>query len=393
MMIAKKAAGLLPVLAFCSFLVGFDSIATVPLLPSISASTDMPLPSGGLLYTSYAAAYALTAPWMGSLSDRWSRKGVLLIGLALLGGSTALVGMGQTFAELILYRILTGIGAGMIEPVVYAIAGDAFAYEERGRAMGIITAALISSSVLGVPVAGAVTEWASWSWTFWIVAILTVAALAGVTAVAPEARPVRPHPVTVRATQLRYVFRNPSVFFSLLGSFLYYGALQGMFALAGAFYYTSYGLGSGETGLLLTAAGASSVAGSLLGGKWADRRRKNRVVAVASVLTGVFVFALSLFTVNLWVSVLLHILWAAFYAAGQSAFTALVSELEPKSRGAVLSFNSSAMYIGAGAMTALAAALLRTESFWPIGLLCGAANVLVAFIVMSVIREREAVGQ
>ena len=44
---AKKNNLLLPMLAFCSFLVGFDAIATVPLLPAISASTDMPsrLPS------------------------------------------------------------------------------------------------------------------------------------------------------------------------------------------------------------------------------------------------------------------------------------------------------------------------------------------------------------
>lgn len=388
MMNKPQSARLLPLLAFCSFLVGFDATATVPLLPAISASTDMPLASGGLLYAAYAVAYALAAPCMGSLSDRRGRNGVLLAGIALFGASTAMVGMGRTFAELIIFRVLTGIGAGMIEPAVYAIAGDAFDYDRRGRAMGVITAALISSSVLGVPLAGAIAEFASWRQAFGVIAILAVIALAGAAAVIPAVSPGRSAPGP--AAQIRLVFRKPSVFWSLLGSFLYFGALQGMFALAGVFYYTEYGLGSGETGLLLMAAGASSVAGSLLGGKWADRTRKQRVIAIAGVLSDVSVFALSLFTVSLWVSALLHLLWTALYAAGQAAFTALVSELDPQSRGTVLSLNSSAMYIGASAMSALAAALLTAGAFWPIGLLCGVANGLVAIIASAAIRERAA---
>jgi len=87
------------------------------------------------------------------------------------------------------------------------------------------------------------------------------------------------------------------------------------------------------------------------------------------------------------------VLWAAFYAAGQSAFTALVSELDPRSRGTVLSFNSSAMYIGASAMSALAAALLEAGPFWTIGLMCGLADLLVAAIVLSAVRERGAAGR
>ena len=389
----RQNARLLAVLAFCSFLVGFDAIATVPLLPSIAASTDMPLASGGLLYAGYAGAYALTAPVAGALSDRAGRKAVLLAGLVLFGAATALVGTGQTFAALMLFRVLTGIGAGMIEPAVYAVAGDTHAYAERGRAMGIITAALISSSVIGVPLAGFISEMTSWRWTFWIIALLAAPALAAALATIPNVRPAR----SVREApgllqQFGAVFSRPSVFFSLLGSFLYYGALQGLFALAGVYYFTHYGLGSGETGLVLLAAGAASVAGSLAGGRWADRRRKGRVVAFAGAAAGLFVFLLSAVTFNLWLSVLLHVLWAALYAAGQSAFTALVSELEPDSRGTVLSFNSSAMYVGASAMSGLAAILLETGSFRPVGLMCAAANLLVAAIAAFVIRERRTAG-
>lgn len=139
----------LPVLALCSFLVGFDSIVTIPLIPAMVRDTNLPVNLGGLLVTVYALAYALSAPFLGAISDRRGRKNMLLAGIALFAVATALTGFADTFTMLILFRILSGIGAGMIEPGVFAIVGDTYSYEQRGRAVGIVTGALISSAILG----------------------------------------------------------------------------------------------------------------------------------------------------------------------------------------------------------------------------------------------------
>ncbi|SDI67082.1 Major Facilitator Superfamily protein [Alteribacillus bidgolensis] len=74
---------LLPVLALCSFLVGFDTIVTVPLIPTMVKDTNLPIDLGGLLVTSYAVAYAISAPIFGAISDRWGRKKMLLLGMSL----------------------------------------------------------------------------------------------------------------------------------------------------------------------------------------------------------------------------------------------------------------------------------------------------------------------
>lgn len=384
----KPNRWILPILALCSFLVGYDSIVTVPLLPEIAKTTDMPLQSGGLLYVSYAIAYAIMAPIMGSVSDRWNRKGILMIGVLLFGVSTAFVGMGNTFTFLLIFRILSGIGAGMIEPIVYAIVGDSYSYEERGRAMGVVTAALISPAVLGVPLGGYIAELTTWHWTFWIIALFSGIALIAIAVAVPNQKHTHDKIFSL-SQQVKSVFCDSSVFFSLLGSFLYFGALQGMFVLAGVYYYTYYGMNSGQTGLILMAAGASSVIGSLIGGKLADKWNKKQVASVASILCAIFVFSLSLLTTELWISILLHVIWAAMYAIGQSAFTALISELQPQSRGTVMSFNSSAMYIGAGLLSAVATVLLKMGSFWLIGLMCGIANTIVMIIIGFAIRENQ----
>lgn len=146
-----ESKALLPVLALCSFLVGFDLIVTIPLIPTMVRDTNIPIDLGGLLVTAYAVAYAVFAPVFGAISDYWGRKKMLIIGIITFAIATALTGIADNFEMLVVFHILSGIGAGMISPGVFVIVGDHYSYEQRGRAMGIITDALISASIIGVP--------------------------------------------------------------------------------------------------------------------------------------------------------------------------------------------------------------------------------------------------
>ncbi|WP_185956102.1 MFS transporter [Melghirimyces algeriensis] len=388
----RPSKTILSILAFCSFLVGFDSMVTVPLLPEISRNTDMPLKLGGLLYASYAIAYAVSAPIMGAVSDRWDRKKMLCLGLLVFSIATALVGFSKTFVTLILFRVLSGIGAGMIEPSVYSIVGDSYSYEQRGKAMGIVTAALISSAVIGVPLAGYIAELGSWSWSFWVIAILSFITFFLAKKILPSysAKTESKETFQSLSKQFHFVLSNSAVFLSLLASLLYFGGLQGMFVLIGVYYYTFFDLTAGQTGMILMIAGIGSVVGSILGGEASDRWSKKTVFVLASLLVSVSVLSLSLFTQILWLAITIHILWATFFGVGQSAFTALISELNPDARGTVVSLNSSAMYIGSSLLSTIAAILLTQNGFFEIGMMCAAATISVIFITIVGVREVQA---
>lgn len=99
---------------------------------------------------------------------------MLVSGILVFALATALTGIADTFMVLLHFRILSGIGAGMIKPCVYAVVGDQYAYEKRGRAMGIVTAALISASIIGVLVGGYIAEWFTWRLTFWLIGLLSL---------------------------------------------------------------------------------------------------------------------------------------------------------------------------------------------------------------------------
>ncbi len=101
------------------FFVGWDSLVAVPLLPAMTADTGIPADLGALSVSAYAAlAYLLYAPIFGAISDRAGRKGTIFSGMVVLGAGTALTGFGNDFGTLLLFRAITGIGAGMVEPGV-----------------------------------------------------------------------------------------------------------------------------------------------------------------------------------------------------------------------------------------------------------------------------------
>lgn len=380
----RPGRGLVPSLALCSFFVGLDSLVTVPLLPWIAQDAGITFDRASLLVAAYALAYALAAPLFGAWSDTRGRRRTILAGLAVLAAGTALTGTAQGFVALVLFRALTGIGAAMVEPAVFAVVGDRFPYAQRGRIMGIVIGAMIAATLFGVPAGGFLAEYGGWRLTFWLIAaaiaVTLVLAVAGIPEDAPAGSDRRPR-LSASLRHLGAALAVPSIQLALLATFLWYGGLQGMFANIGVFYHLHYGLTVGDNGMVIMIAGLGSVLGSLFGGELADRLGKGLVLGCSALVTASALLALSRVTDSLWSAIALHVLWATAFGAGQAALTVLVSQLNPDARGSVLALNSAAMFAGMAAATAASSVLLAGGSFATLGVLCALATLLVLPLV------------
>ena len=106
-------------------------------------------------FTAIVSAYAISAGISGFVSafviDRFDRRTVILIAYSGFTLGTLSVSFANTYEQLIAARILTGLFGGVIGALVLSVVSDLFAYKERGKAMGIITAAFAVASVVGVP--------------------------------------------------------------------------------------------------------------------------------------------------------------------------------------------------------------------------------------------------
>jgi DHA2 family multidrug resistance protein len=143
------------------------SIANVALphiAGNLSASTD----EATWVLTSYLVANAIVLSASAWLSTFFGRKRYLAFSVTLFVISSALCGMAQTLPQLILARVLQGIGGGGLQPLAQAIMLECFPPEERGVAMAAYGMGIVVMPIIGPTLGGWITDNFSWRWIFYI---------------------------------------------------------------------------------------------------------------------------------------------------------------------------------------------------------------------------------
>ena len=120
------------------------------------------------VFSAYLLAATVTTPIYGKLADLLGRKRVLLFGLGLFALGSMLSGLSRSMPELIAMRVLQGLGAGAVAPIVLTLLGDLFTLEQRARVQGWFSAVWGVSSLAGPALGGELTDRLSWRWVFFV---------------------------------------------------------------------------------------------------------------------------------------------------------------------------------------------------------------------------------
>ncbi len=169
------------------FLGALDQTIVGPALPTIVSQL-----SGNDLYvwavTIYLLTSTITVPFWGKLSDIYGRKPIFMIGITIFLIGSALSGLSQSMAMLILFRGIQGVGAGSLFPVALSIIGDMFTPKERGRYQGLFGAVFGVAFVAGPLIGGWLTENVSWHWIFYVNIPIGIIALVVIQRILPTVK-------------------------------------------------------------------------------------------------------------------------------------------------------------------------------------------------------------
>jgi DHA2 family multidrug resistance protein len=186
------ALGLIPVV--------LDSTIVVVALTPIRSELGTDLNTAQWIITAFFLANAAVVPIGGYLATRFGRKRLFLLGIGIFTIGSALCAVSPGISWLIAFRVLQGVGGGLLLPIGPALAFDAFPQEERARASALIGVPILLAPVFGPIVGGYLVDTFDWHSIFLVNLPVGVIAVALAALVLP-----RDVPSTARRVGFDYV--------------------------------------------------------------------------------------------------------------------------------------------------------------------------------------------
>lgn len=163
------------IVVWLALFIAIIGIAMVsPLLPVFAEEMGASGIWLGLAFSGFALSQVPLMPVIGRLSDRFSKKFFLWLGLLIYAMAAVGYFWSPSYHELVLFRVLSGIGAAMVIPIAFSYIGELAPYGYEGRYMGLFNIALIAGFGIGPVLGGVIHDSLGTDATFVSMGILSI---------------------------------------------------------------------------------------------------------------------------------------------------------------------------------------------------------------------------
>lgn len=351
----------LRMLSLATFIIFFQAFMVAPIIPRLSEVFGVSPQEIGLIVPAYLIPYGLATLVYGLLADRlglWRIMAASLLAFAVL---TALTATARSVHELVLWRLLTGLGASGVVPLALVLVARLYPYEQRGRPLGWIFGAMAGGMAFGSTVGAVLEPYIGWRALFITLGaagallLVVVVPYRGLIGSAVQGTPgnfgallrgYRELLGTARGQRTyAYVFVN-SVFHS------------GVFTWLGLYLERRYGLGPVGIGIALLGYGIPGFVFGPLIGRAADRYGRGRLIPIGLAL-GAIAGAALIADIPLIAAVVAITVLSLGYDMTQPLFAGLVTSIGGKRPGQAMGLNVFMLFVGFGVGSLVFGEVLR----------------------------------
>lgn len=165
---ARSMSGLPWIAAMAFFMQALDATILNTALPAIAHSLQRSPLAMQSAIISYTLTVAMLIPASGWLADRYGTRRVFMLAVALFTLGSLACALSSTLGELVLFRIVQGIGGAMMMPVARLALLRAYPRSELLPVLNFVTMPGLVGPILGPLLGGILVTWASWHWIFLI---------------------------------------------------------------------------------------------------------------------------------------------------------------------------------------------------------------------------------
>ncbi len=137
-------------------------------IPNIMGSLGANLSEISLTMTSYIVAAAVCIPLTGLVTNKFGMKKVTLISTTVFGIASVLCGMSTSLTQMIIFRLIQGVGGAFLPAVAQSYISQNFNAQEQPKIMMVYSLSVVMGPVIGPIFGGALAENMSWRWVFYV---------------------------------------------------------------------------------------------------------------------------------------------------------------------------------------------------------------------------------
>ncbi|HSV60561.1 MAG TPA: MFS transporter [Variovorax sp.] len=364
-----------------NFAIGTGVMVAGATLNEVSAFFQVPVPVAGYLISVAGVVVCLGAPALAAVVAPFDRRRLLALAMVWYGLMHAACALVSDFNWLLALRALAVVPAAVFTPQAAACAGHLMPVEQRGRAITFVFVGWSLASVLGMPLGAWLSGMLGWQGAYGLVAVLSLASAAWVW----QALPAGVRPPRFSLASWGVALRLPALMLCIGVTLLYSAGQFVLFAYFAPYFRSTLGVSVHELSALFMFFGAFGLLGNVLMSRQIDRLGASRGVMIA-----MGAMALSLLVWPLGVSLVLAgavmVPWALGCFSSNSAQQARLVSLAPALAGGSIALNTSAMYAGQAAGTAIGGWLIARHGMDVLHL-AGFVLMLVAMLT-SVLATR-----
>ncbi|MGJ7905810.1 Cmx/CmrA family chloramphenicol efflux MFS transporter [Actinopolyspora sp. H202] len=314
------------VLGLTVFSLGTTEFMIAGLLPELAAGFGISLPHAGLLISLFAVGVVIGAPTMTVLTSRVPKKATLVALLAVFVLGESLAAMAPSYGVLLTARVITAVSHGAFFGIGAVVAANLVPQEKKARAIAIMFGGLTIATIAGVPLGTFIGQQFGWRTTFWAVAVLGLLSLVGLGTLLPH----QPRDEQPSIRSELSAFANPKVWLALATTMLSQAGLYAAYTYVAPLLTNVTGFPETAVAPLLLLFGIGSFLGTVLGGRFADRRLMSTLTVGLVLLSGM----LLLFDVTAHNEVTMIATLGLFGVAGFLINPALQTRVMDESEGA-----------------------------------------------------------
>ena len=358
-----------------------DQQVITPLIAALAEGLEVGVADVGFAVSAYSVAAALAALVVGPLSDSRGRRPYLLLAVALLVASAAVIALAPRYGLFVLARLAAGFAGGTISALALAWVADLVPYRRRGRVLGVLMGGAMGAAVIAQVGAAFAAATFGHRVVYTTIAIFAAGGVLMLLGLREQSRAAGP------SRSFRGQFAGHLEFFrsrqhrtAALAAFFMSGSLVGVSTYAAGWLQETRGFSLEQVGLLYGVFGGAIIAVQPFAGPLSDRFGKRPFTVFVSLVVAALTIALPMLAGAVLVVAL--VVFGCLGVARIAAFAALRTELVPADRrAAFLGFSNVFSQLGIATGVA-AGGLLYAHGFtavcWAMAGFGGGAALLVA---------------